>query len=760
MKRFSMLSRIVSVIISLAILLVLVPFSPPVCLAEESTIKFPFTEVDGIDVSVTFPNGEGVKYETGYSVPGVYSWSYVVIWVNPSDIFEAKAKINLNTSSGNWRLILARNMSDPVGDIVLKDWSDQPREYTLDWTKTPRKDFGYYYCLEVKKTSGFGIEKIYFLLLPLEQDTPKSEPDMYVLTLKHYAPFFDPPKGSQRRPGDIVATITEKDTGLPVAGKKVWIYWEYPSEFEPTINWALAMDVSYRMKSWWSEWSTNYLNYNKAHENSLIGYGNSDAQGELVASYFPMLGKGAKAFANTLKKEGQLNGTIWAVVVNGATQQPETYASVSVKFLGVAEIRGIFWNKDPVLKKIPSITVTRGGTTTPVTDKQLPYYLLPGDKVKLEDGDRVDVGWATGTKMKIEPVAGKSGEFEIADENAGGWVAFCAHCSYLACGLVLTGAGWIASLSSSVVAFIPAAAAAGPYLGAASVVIGIPCVIAYGYNYFFADLSFQYYSTILLEISGDKEESTMYVVEGKLVVYKNDTETEVTGGQKITITGEGEQGPISSFNTSELSEDLRSLLEENTENSASTSSGLTFESRSRPQGTEVQIPLTLNEVSGAIGNLDLNLSYDPGVLEAIDVIKGSLCSNSLMESNITTGSVRIAVADGNGFTGDGSVVYVKFKVIGAAGASSPLNISACLANRADYDVIDITKNNGIFKVSSVSESQGDWDGNKRLTPLDALAALQMAVGKRAVDLTLDMNSDGKVTSLDARNILKAALQGD
>jgi len=40
-----------------------------------------------------------------------------------------------------------------------------------------------------------------------------------------------------------------------------------------------------------------------------------------------------------------------------------------------------------------------------------------------------------------------------------------------------------------------------------------------------------------------------------------------------------------------------------------------------------------------------------------------------------------------------------------------------------------------------------------------LCALQMAVGKRTEDLSLDMNSDGKVSSLDARTILKIAVGG-
>ena len=64
---------------------------------------------------------------------------------------------------------------------------------------------------------------------------------------------------------------------------------------------------------------------------------------------------------------------------------------------------------------------------------------------------------------------------------------------------------------------------------------------------------------------------------------------------------------------------------------------------------------------------------------------------------------------------------------------------------------------GIFTVSTGEENRGDYDGDGKLTALDALAALQMAVGKRAEDLIMDVNDDGKVTSLDAREILIMAV---
>jgi hypothetical protein len=199
------------------------------------------------------------------------------------------------------------------------------------------------------------------------------------------------------------------------------------------------------------------------------------------------------------------------------------------------------------------------------------------------------------------------------------------------------------------------------------------------------------------------------------------------------------------------------ILKTNTESPSQP--GLTFESRSKPTGSEVQIPLTLKGVDKIIGNMDLTLSYDPTVLEAVEVLKGSLTSNSIFESAISRGTIRIALADSNGFSGDGSVAYVRFNVIGAKGSSSPLQISESAANQSDYSVMTLATYNGLFQVIDINDLRGDCDGDGKLSAVDALCALQMAVGKKTANLSLDINSDGKVTSLDARNILKLAVTG-
>ena len=156
--------------------------------------------------------------------------------------------------------------------------------------------------------------------------------------------------------------------------------------------------------------------------------------------------------------------------------------------------------------------------------------------------------------------------------------------------------------------------------------------------------------------------------------------------------------------------------------------------------------------------MDITLGYDTSVLEATEVIKGGLTTNSLFEYNILDGTIKISLADKAGFSGDGSIAYIRFNVIGYEGSVSPLEIVSLSANRAeDMALMNIPTQDGLFTVISVEQCRGDCTGDGKITAADALCALQMAVGKRAEDLVMDVNGDGKVSSVDAREILKKAV---
>ena len=183
---------------------------------------------------------------------------------------------------------------------------------------------------------------------------------------------------------------------------------------------------------------------------------------------------------------------------------------------------------------------------------------------------------------------------------------------------------------------------------------------------------------------------------------------------------------------------------------------LIFESASGKITTKVQIPVLLSGVTDPIGNMDITLSYNPSVLRATAVSKGTLTSTSSFDSNILNGTIRLALFHNQGFSGDGSIAVIDFDVIGKEGDTSPLNIDDVTVNRAsDSAPINIGIENGIFSV--VSALKGDCDGDGKITIADASLILQMAVGKRPVDMKMDINMDGRVSSVDARHTLRAAL---
>ena len=170
--------------------------------------------------------------------------------------------------------------------------------------------------------------------------------------------------------------------------------------------------------------------------------------------------------------------------------------------------------------------------------------------------------------------------------------------------------------------------------------------------------------------------------------------------------------------------------------------GLTFESNSNPSGSSVQIPLTLSGIEDKIGNMDITLSYDSSVLEATEVTKGDLTTDSLFEYNILAGTIMISLADAEGFSGNGSIAYVKFNVIGAADSTSPLQIAALGANRADdYEALTIPTNEGVFRVEggftvSVSDTTGA-KGSTVEVPINLEGASE--VGSMDIILTYDAN---------------------
>jgi len=118
------------------------------------------------------------------------------------------------------------------------------------------------------------------------------------------------------------------------------------------------------------------------------------------------------------------------------------------------------------------------------------------------------------------------------------------------------------------------------------------------------------------------------------------------------------------------------------------------------QGETVDVPIKVSEAEN-VGSMDITLEFDPSVLALEDVKRGTLTQKSIVEYNAKPGLVKILINDLEGFTGSGSVAVVKFKVVGAAGSLSGLNLKSVEANDADTFVDKLLNvESGSFRVKA------------------------------------------------------------
>jgi hypothetical protein len=142
-----------------------------------------------------------------------------------------------------------------------------------------------------------------------------------------------------------------------------------------------------------------------------------------------------------------------------------------------------------------------------------------------------------------------------------------------------------------------------------------------------------------------------------------------------------------------------------------------------------------------LARMDLDWSYNASVLKLINVTKGSLNEKALFDWNeVSAGKLKIAFASSKGLTGSGSIAVMKFEVIGNTGDKSTLTGTVTTASKTDGTEISV--NHGEFTVGT-SQIKGDCDGGGELTVKDALVAIQMSVGKMALDMCYDYNKDGR-----------------
>lgn len=140
------------------------------------------------------------------------------------------------------------------------------------------------------------------------------------------------------------------------------------------------------------------------------------------------------------------------------------------------------------------------------------------------------------------------------------------------------------------------------------------------------------------------------------------------------------------------------------------------------KGAAVEVPINLESATD-IGSIDIVLSYDSGVLQAIGVETGELGKSAYLESNTAgDGEVIIAMADPSGINGDGPVAVISFEVIGDVDSSSPLIVDEISLHNIERVEVIATSLNGMFSVTAETESSGDEGA-----AVFAIAAILMAL---------------------------------
>jgi hypothetical protein len=161
-----------------------------------------------------------------------------------------------------------------------------------------------------------------------------------------------------------------------------------------------------------------------------------------------------------------------------------------------------------------------------------------------------------------------------------------------------------------------------------------------------------------------------------------------------------------------------------------------------------------------VANVNFELAYDNGVVTPDgEVVEGNLLEDAFFSANAgLSGTILAGFASSGSVDGTGTVAWVPFRVVGAAGERSPLALTVTTINDPDGAVLDIGRIDGEIRVVSDSDwVEGDCDGNGWVTELDALCALQMSVELIEERLFLDVDGNGAVTSRDATVIIQRAI---
>lgn len=751
---------------------------------------FDLKDLDGkYTFRITFPDGEGLGYEEGFRIENVNT-HFIKIGFNKSWKYQNRVNVTievLGAANTDWRFYARHNMWDagPQARYVIKDWEDTNNTFKLQWDTNPSRTDGSFYFVQVTDNAPSGSARLAFLLMPEAREEEKEEEvEEKRLELLHEPPFpyleeAVAIRASGSMKGGELRAILKDENGKGVSGEIVHFYVEKGSSLHGTIA---EMPPTGRIDQPWRE---IYPYLGDADSVSYIGYAVTDSEGIARLNYILRGVVRSEILAeNLVKNGGKVEGSVKAVVVKKETVKgTETWeqtwkvehkASIPVKFEYLAKVVDIWGNGVPdsppagklqyVVSGPGQVRVKRSLVHPALdVDKSVGegFELMPGDIINIDGDTGIEVVWVNGDRIRLivpkyvdvkeKQLVGNVNMVLCSDAyNSEFYTEYEALSKAFAGVIYEEGTKTLIETGQS---FVPGGQTAAKGY---SYIINI--IKKSDEQYGKIDLSkfsiitkIRVRSKIVVDATGD--DIKIYTIEGSpdILTVKGE-EVKLTSGQMVSVSKDGSLSEVQSFDTEEILNEFYETVPSTTD-----VTGLTFESRSKSSGSSIQIPLTLNGIKENIGNMDITLGYDPSVLEAIGAIPGGLTTTSLFDYNIMDGTIKISLADKQGFGGDGSIAYAKFNVIGTEGSSSHLQIEAIAANRAeDYEALEIQTNDGLFNVITIEESLGDCNGDGKYTAMDALCALQMSVEKIPERPDMDMNGDGSVTSFDARKILRSS----
>jgi hypothetical protein len=502
---------------------------------------------------------------------------------------------------------MAQGLRNPYYDIVEKTFDGGSQKYTIIAKETA--DFGDEKIIYHHGTRAFIYGNHYCgIYCELKTNNPqdvKGKLDLIearimeimrgiqpakktMIAIDHYHPLskdsLDHP--AQYPPGELIVTLRDGEN-KGIAGKKVYLFVE---ETEPRMYnpYSKQMERTEILK-----FDPSPIVFNNLYLLGTVVPGNmsdtavpfwdigdgqhvvvtTNANGVARYNYLDHFNLRFYNLESYVKRDGSATARVWAVMFDrdpeelyrqgkffGKNAVNVTYYNVTeVRYDSVAAIRDI--GAEPGAERKVRVMKT-GPDGSPVGSKgvtlaDLPYQLMPGDVILMDEDDRVDVSWVTGLNFIVKVKPGYiDAEHPLARVWIGsqdmGWYQLLSQQykdpSAAVYSIVGDGVWWALDLPHPAEAVVATAAfflSIGWYYGdkIASPVVLVPR------------------STLVVDFNDG--EMIVRTVEGIVtVINRNNESVDVPAGTRVNATDAGGLSPVMPFQPGELSSEQREALED------------------------------------------------------------------------------------------------------------------------------------------------------------------------------------------------------